>query len=1366
MSFAFLNPFVFSTDDLPLYSGHDGGIQSVTHPLITFLLDLSKSYVGSTGNDSLACGVSLLPCETLTRAMERLVSEESPEMEIVIVDSGILNSSLAIDGISLLVTSVDKKVVNVDGGSFDVSTGSLTFTSIEINLPLTSVTNTPFAVSGGALRFDPSSRLSHAGTVTTPTSLLCPLMSVAKGSLEIKGSLTQPHSFSSFVNTASSECCLIQVGGDQDSSASLTITHSHFTSCSNLHGATLCFFGSRMGTVTMTSCYFSLNKGSTSNDILATEEWKNTFTPATIQKCYSDSDLNHLLIGQTSENDLVPFSVLGVNSLNANDDTCHLHDVSCSSVKKALSLCEQNETADKYALRLIEMETSISELATLTVASRQIILSASVDTISLEWTGTGSLMTITNGSVSLNSFKLVDSVPSSTAPLIVLSDSGSLSLTSIIFEGSSISKHSVVETHAGLLSVSTSQFSKLPLSECALFETKSHVAIEKCQFIDITQESQGPTVLSATISDSATVSVLNTSFSGCTASDSERWISLKGRDQTTFLPSSWIGTFNKTSPWSGVVVDDSTKPIDSEFRPYSLLYEFFPSTEATLYVASTTGNVDHPLCGHSQFPCHSIDVGRSLTSIDTIEIISIGEIGGILTVGNSTVALSGHNGRGRMIMLRTGRFVSDDEDDPGQLIISKLEIDVSSSTLTDLSLFFIKTGTMEVSSCSIISTQPIPFSLIQITGDNLTLHNIVFSINTTKTGALLRSLKGNVKMEEITISSISLESPAFSIANSPSVYLSKIDFTSPKTGESSVSELISTLNVSSFLLSQSDFVGSKASQNEEENPSCEWSSGLLTLNDTVGTITGTRFSSLHQGGLLIADSNITLSGCTFTLNTPLSTPSASFRRNVRCVGHSVLEIESVHAGDGQDTTAHWISNDEDCLVTRQMKQFSAPLFIPTLNTSSTKCTFTKKTQTFALTLTGTMFIRCGLLLQVFEHEVKDPKSVNLDLSTLGGEWTEEKMITLSLAMSAISLNPTHEWRARLVYGYGEQTESFCAKLSATDERKSQTINTMKWLGPVIGAIVAVIVFFLILIVLLRRHRKKKDAENQKKPLAAQELDESMMDIEKIDTQDSFADTTYGVHSHFETPSHEVSGYTKNQPQNEQKESAHFNVLVASSEQVKEAVIPQRQDTLYNRLHNPLNGVLVDVGSVRKQIIAGLIASMKDNPNATILTNLSPHFVFFDSAGVVQLQVPQHPHPSQAVGESKPMLEKGENEGDRWKAPEVAQETTTFDPSKAAVFSLGLLLWEMETLQVPFSEYDALNAQRQISLGIQPPMTGIESESLVTLIESCLALNPKERPTLEDIADAFSPPSLHSPSRNTNTKRTLQKNEFVALVNVE
>ncbi|KAK2941463.1 hypothetical protein BLNAU_23610 [Blattamonas nauphoetae] len=63
------------------------------------------------------------------------------------------------------------------------------------------------------------------------------------------------------------------------------------------------------------------------------------------------------------------------------------------------------------------------------------------------------------------------------------------------------------------------------------------------------------------------------------------------------------------------------------------------------------------------------------------------------------------------------------------------------------------------------------------------------------------------------------------------------------------------------------------------------------------------------------------------------------------------------------------------------------------------------------------------------------------------------------------------------------------------------------------------------------------------------------------------------------------------------------------------------------------------------------------------------------------------------------------ESKRWSAPETANEVANVDVKKVLVFG-GLVLWEIETGQVPFRELDAVNAQRQIRTGILPRMETI------------------------------------------------------------
>ncbi|KAK2947861.1 hypothetical protein BLNAU_17186 [Blattamonas nauphoetae] len=95
--------------------------------------------------------------------------------------------------------------------------------------------------------------------------------------------------------------------------------------------------------------------------------------------------------------------------------------------------------------------------------------------------------------------------------------------------------------------------------------------------------------------------------------------------------------------------------------------------------------------------------------------------------------------------------------------------------------------------------------------------------------------------------------------------------------------------------------------------------------------------------------------------------------------------------------------------------------------------------------------------------------------------------------------------------------------------------------------------------------------------------------------------------------------------------------------------------------------------------------------------------------------------------------KGYSEGQRWMAPEVANKKVEIDTNKAAVFSLGLILWEIETGLVPFGEVDAVNAQRQLGTGSLPLMNSWTNESKIELVRRCLSLDVHERPTLDEIS---------------------------------
>ena len=87
---------------------------------------------------------------------------------------------------------------------------------------------------------------------------------------------------------------------------------------------------------------------------------------------------------------------------------------------------------------------------------------------------------------------------------------------------------------------------------------------------------------------------------------------------------------------------------------------------------------------------------------------------------------------------------------------------------------------------------------------------------------------------------------------------------------------------------------------------------------------------------------------------------------------------------------------------------------------------------------------------------------------------------------------------------------------------------------------------------------------------------------------------------------------------------------------------------------------------------------------------------------------------------------------RYMAPEVALS----DPYNhlVDVFSFGILLWQMCSLEVPFATYNVQrHAQRVVRGGERPPLdTKKWSRELCTLMTKCWSPNIKERPNFREV----------------------------------
>ncbi|KAK2945715.1 hypothetical protein BLNAU_19385 [Blattamonas nauphoetae] len=592
--------------------------------------------------------------------------------------------------------------------------------------------------------------------------------------------------------------------------------------------------------------------------------------------------------------------------------------------------------------------------------------------------------------------------------------------------------------------------------------------------------------------------------------------------------------------------------------------------------------------------------------------------------------------------------------------------------------------------------------------------------------------------------------------------------------------LSSTNPLSVFIHSTSSTVvmkeGSFTSKSEGstlEGGLCEWETGVIQLIDTETIVKSTVFSHLHQGAVNMKSGNFTLHSSSFESNTPHSSSFPSVRRNIRCSEGGEIEIGSLSAGDGtKDHPSAWISH-ENCLLSGDDVNITSPFFIPSLNTSSSKATFDKKSSTHTFDLIGSTFIPCGLFLEVFEYSKQNDKNgeYTRELTESSTLSFTETAITLSIPQKEITAHVTvdSEWHVRLIFGDGSRTESFRVKMSGLEERKALTKQAMKWVIPVICASVALLLFFLILIVLLRRRSQKKKKENS---LLNKKEELDALPPEKIEDFDNLAFPPSSIVSLTDTNgafgvNHADTSETKLiDPPLLGGGQFEMNVEGVRADVGVNIVKIDRRDTLYNRLH--MNGkTLIDKKTLAQALARSLTRLNEMNTEVTLLGRLSTHFVLFGPNNEIHLDLKEARDVNEidvvngqrmvpaTVALNRERIEEEEDntqkltqpttqpsqQGEgfellRWRAPEAAaktcEPTPTIDYAKAAVFSLGLILFEIETETMPFGDMDAMNAFRQLKSGILPRMDVVQDGNLRELIVSCLNLDPTQRPNLDGI----------------------------------
>ncbi|KAH7832613.1 uncharacterized protein MONOS_11537 [Monocercomonoides exilis] len=221
----------------------------------------------------------------------------------------------------------------------------------------------------------------------------------------------------------------------------------------------------------------------------------------------------------------------------------------------------------------------------------------------------------------------------------------------------------------------------------------------------------------------------------------------------------------------------------------------------------------------------------------------------------------------------------------------------------------------------------------------------------------------------------------------------------------------------------------------------------------------------------------------------------------------------------------------------------------------------------------------------------------------------------------------------------------------------------------------------------------------------------------------------------------------------------------------EKLIVDLRDSLFMLLHGKNKTKEMAIGTLqeREQTAAQIlfwVANLAlhsfdemENPLSS-LANLSPHIVLFsehmvicivmhsdflssddsDSSSISSLTVVSSSSSNVSVmserfTDSPPPSSAFEDDDDirkeclRWKAPELLINKNIGAKKKSVAFSIGMMLWECLTLEIPFGEYEGEVAGQKIVNGERPDMSEIEGTTFCRLVRSAVAQSKDDRPSL-------------------------------------
>ncbi|KAH7832543.1 uncharacterized protein MONOS_5436 [Monocercomonoides exilis] len=171
---------------------------------------------------------------------------------------------------------------------------------------------------------------------------------------------------------------------------------------------------------------------------------------------------------------------------------------------------------------------------------------------------------------------------------------------------------------------------------------------------------------------------------------------------------------------------------------------------------------------------------------------------------------------------------------------------------------------------------------------------------------------------------------------------------------------------------------------------------------------------------------------------------------------------------------------------------------------------------------------------------------------------------------------------------------------------------------------------------------------------------------------------------------------------------------------------------FNEMENPLSSlanlsphiVLFSEHMVICIVMHSDFLSSDDSSDSSSISSLTVVSSSSSNISVMSERFTKSPPPSSAFEE-----DDFKKECLRWKAPELLMNKKMGATKESVAFSIGMMLWECLTLEIPFGEYEAEVAGQKIVNGERPNIERINTSSMENIAKCCLLGRASQRPTL-------------------------------------